>query len=263
MTAVSVASRILVVLLCAFALAACRIDTEVAIDVRDDGSGTVTLTVTFDADAVARVPDLAADTLRTDDLVEAGWVVGQPTRTEIGGVTYRAAKAFTSAEQLPAVLAELTGPDGVLRDIELARRRSFAETRWTFRATADLSGGVASFSDPELTALLGGASLGRDPAALAQELGGPLESFVAVRMLLTLPDDIRISDADVALRNRAMWELPLGEAPRAVRAESHDVVWTSRLWAGAAGAAGFALVVLVVVRGLRGRRAILRSVDVG
>jgi hypothetical protein len=259
-TVVSAASRLVFVLLCTLALAACRIDTEVAIDVREDGSGTVTMTVRFDGDAVARVPDLATDTLRTDDLVEAGWVV---SRSDAGdaGVTYRATKAFAGPDQLPVVLAELTGPDGVLRDVELVRERSFAETTWRFTATADLSRGIEAFSDPELAALLAGAPFGRDPAALARELGGPPESFVDVRLLLALPHDLRAGAGDTERQDTALWELPLGGASRSLQAESHDVTWTARLWAIGAGASGFAFVVLMGVRGLRRRRAILRAVE--
>lgn len=256
----SAAVRIVLVLLCAVVLAACRVDTEVAVDVRDDGSGTVTVVARFDADAVRRVPDLATDALRVGDLVDAGWVVAPPAR-EDGGVTYRATKAFASAEQLPSVLAELTGPDGALRDVVLARHRAFAETTWTFRATADLSRGVDLFSDQQVASLLGGASFGRDPEALANELGGPLDSFVDLRLRVSLPDELRAHDADLAVARTAVWDLDLGAAPRPLQAESHDVVWSARLWAITAGAAAFALVVLFVVRGLQRRRAILHAVD--
>jgi hypothetical protein len=254
------AVRVLLVVCCALVVSACRITTEVSVDVRDDGSGTVTVDVRFDADAVARVPDLATG-LRTDDLRDAGWqvTVGEPTAD---GVTYRATKPFAGAGDLPAVLAELTGPDGFLRDVALVRERSFAEVRWRFTATADLSGGVVGFGDERLSALLGATPLGRDPVALEQELGVPLADAVSVELALRLPAGIEDSDGRV-LGPTSSWSLPLGAPPQELRATSHETVWTARIWAVIAGAAAFAFVVLLVVRGVRRRPPILRAVDDG
>ena len=114
MSAVSAAPRALLLVLCALFLVACRVDTKVAVTVNEDGSGLVGVTVHFDADAASRVPDLASG-LRTADLAAAGWQVAPPT-TDDTGVTIIATKTFGAADQLPAVLGEITGPDGYFRD---------------------------------------------------------------------------------------------------------------------------------------------------
>jgi hypothetical protein len=252
--------RFLVVVCCALVLSACRITGDVAIDVRDDGSGTVTVEVRFDAGAIARVPDLERG-LRTDDLAEAGWQVTVGERTA-EGVTYRATKPFAAAAELPAVLAELTGFEGLLRNVALTRERSFAEVRWRFTATADLSRGVAAFGDERLSALLGGTPFGRDPVALEQELRQSLPDAATISLALRLPGNIEDADGRV-LGQTASWPLRLGDPPQDLRATSHDTVWAARLWAAVAGAALFALVVLLVVRGVRRRPPILRAIDGG
>jgi hypothetical protein len=253
----TLAALVLAVLVCA----GCRIDTEVAIDVHDDGSGTVTLTVTFDADAVSRVPDLAA-ALRTDDLVAAGWTVTGPTRAE-GAVTYVVAKPFRSAAELPGVLAELTGPDGYFRDVQLTRSRAFAATTWTFAATADLSKGVAALTDTQVGTALGGKPLGRDPAALEAELGGPLASFLTGAIAVTMPGPAEANTPTVQGRT-ARWTVQVGDpAPHRLEASSRHTALVPRVWAGVAGVAAFVLVMVLVVRAMRRRRPILRAVDGG
>lgn len=247
--------------MCALVCAACRIDTQVAIDVRDDGSGTVTVTVQFDADAVARTPDLA-EALRTDDLTKAGWEVRGPERTN-GAATYVVTKPFRSPEELTAVLTELTGPQGYLRDVSLTRARAFGSTTWTFRATADLSAGVLALTDTQVGTALGGKPLGRDPAALEAELGGPLASFLSGQISLTMPDDVRANTPTVDGRT-ARWVLTVGDpAPHSLEASSRHASLLPRLWAVVAGLAAFALIVLLAVRGMRRRRPLLRAIDGG
>src|SRR4051812_37756509 len=141
-----VVRRVLAVLLACTLLAACHVDAGVDVAVADDGSGTVAVDVTFDADAVARTPDLAT-ALRTDDLTAAGWTVTAPQTQDDGSVVVRAQKPFAAPEQLPAVLAEVSS---AFRDVQLARSRSFGEVKWTFDATVDFSGGAEQFGDDQL-----------------------------------------------------------------------------------------------------------------
>src|SRR5215207_5524318 len=129
--------------------AACQVEADVVVQMRDDGSGTVTVTVTLDPEAAARIPDLA-DQLQVDDLEEVGWRIDGPATVEGGGVQIQATRGFDDPAQGAQVLAELTGPDGVFRDVELSRERQFARTTYSFHATADASGGVAALADEAL-----------------------------------------------------------------------------------------------------------------
>ncbi len=259
LSAVSAAPRALLLLTCVLLLAACQVDTKVAVSVRDDGSGTVAVTVHFDADAASRVPDLTSG-LRTTDLVAAGWQVTPPTN-DTSGVTFVATKPFASPAALPGVLAEITGPDGYFRDVGLVRAHSFAQTKWTFTGTADLSKGIAVFSDAQLAALLGGQGFGRDPAALEKELGAPLTSLVSGELSLTLPDQITANTPTIEGRT-ATWVFQVGDpAPHSLSASSRTTSLQPKVWAAVAGASAFVLLVVIVVGSMRRRRPILRAVE--
>lgn len=248
-------------LVCGLVLAGCKIDTEVAIVVADDGSGTVAVTVRLDADAAGRVPDLAT-ALRTDDLTAAGWAVRGPERAA-GAATYVVTKPFRSAAELPGVLAELTGPTGYFRDVSLARTRAFASSTWTFTGTADLSSGLAALTDVQVGTALGGKPIGRDQAALEAELGGPLTSFLTAVIAVTLPDDVEANTPTVDGRT-ARWTVQVGDpAPHRLEASARHERVLPRMWAAVAGLAAFVLVVVVVVQAMRRRKPILRAVDGG
>ena len=117
-TSAALAARLAALLLVGLVLAACRVDATVDVQVADDGSGDVAVDVVLDADAVARVPDLASS-LRTEDLTAAGWTVDAPAVDAEGAVTVRAEKPFATPEQLPAVLCEITT---AFDDLTLERR---------------------------------------------------------------------------------------------------------------------------------------------
>src|SRR5688572_23239087 len=84
--------------------AGCRVDTEVLVDVAEDGSGTVTVVVELDGEAVGHLPDLDGDgttgpadlaaLVRADDLTDAGWAVADPEPTGEGGLSLQASKPF-------------------------------------------------------------------------------------------------------------------------------------------------------------------------
>ena len=108
----------------AMLLSACRVDVVVEIVVGEDGSGTVTVEATFDADAVAAMPDLEA-LLRLDDLEAAGWQLEGPAAAD-SVVTVTATKDVPSAGQFQQVLDEIAGP-GVFDDVTITADSAFAE----------------------------------------------------------------------------------------------------------------------------------------
>ena len=79
----TVLRRVLAVVVCALALASCRLDVTVDVAIEPDGTGTVTVTAVADAELVDQVPGLA-DALVFDDAVAAGWQVDGPTATAEG-----------------------------------------------------------------------------------------------------------------------------------------------------------------------------------
>ena len=224
------ARRLLLLLAGVLVLAGCRVDATTTVEVADDGSGTVTVEVVLDQEAAARVPDLA-EQLRIRDLRRTGWTVEGPTEADGGGVTVTATKEFFEPEQLGVVLDEIGGLSG-----ELSRERTFGTTSYDFEGTLDLSRGIRTFSDRQLTRLLDGFPIGQDPAELEAELGAPLSELSSFTFELSLPegDDTQVT----------AWEAALGDDPVEMAASTEE---RNLLVFGLAAGALAALVLLVVV----------------
>ncbi len=136
-------------------LASCRVDTEVALLMNSDGTGSVTVTVVADAEAVRAEPNLAKQ-LRLEDLTQTGWLVEGPDATPEGGLSILLTRPFTNLTEANAVLASLSGPDGPLREPTVTATGSRGDVSWVFDGTLDFSKGLDAISDPELTSALGG-----------------------------------------------------------------------------------------------------------
>jgi hypothetical protein len=188
--------RALPAVLVAVVAAGCQVQTEVTVDMADDGSGTVEVAVGLDEAAMAELPDLdssgvgdAADLtalVRAEDLKATGWTIGEPEAS--GGVTWlRATKPFGTPDEAAQILAELTGPEGGLRDFHLGRSRGFGSTKYEFSGTADLSAGIEAFGDAGLAEALDGEPLGEDAAAIELRLGKPLAEMLTLDVVVALP----------------------------------------------------------------------------
>lgn len=242
-------------------LAGCQIRTEVAIDVAEDGSGTVTVSVGLDPDAAGRVPALA-DELRVDDLEATGWTVTGPAVEDDGFTWVRATKAFATPEEAGTVLAELAeiaGTDAPFRDFAVTRERSFARTEYGFRGTVDFAGGLEAFGDEALTQALDGEALGESVEAIEERIGQAIDDVFRFRVAVGLPGSVE-SNAPTSASNGAIWEPRLSEA-RAIELEAtSEVVRTRSIVFAALAVAGVvgALTVgaLVPLRRARRRRAL-------
>jgi len=223
------------VALAVLVLAGCRVDTEVRVAVADDGSGTVTVEVVLDREAADRIPDLA-EQLRVRDLRRTGWAVTGPEPVDGGGVALTASKPFGDPDQLAVVLGEIGGNRGPILDPSLERGRSFATTTYDFSGTLDLSRGVATFSDRQLTELLDGFPIGQDQAALEAELGAPLSELTSFTFVISLPE------GDQAVTST--WDATLGDDPVAMAASTED---RNTLALGLAAGAAVAVLLLVLV----------------
>ena len=240
------------VLLVALAASACRVHTTVTVAMVEDGSGEVSVAVVLDADALARVPDVDDDgtsgladlaaLVRTEDLVAAGWTVDEPVEAGDGGASLTVSRPFGTPEEADLILAELTGADGALQDLDLRRSTSFGSTELGFSGTADLSGGLESFGDEGLAAALDGEPLGLDAAAIEAVAGVPLSEAVTVEVT---------SDLD---GESTSWTPRLGDPPLAMAADTTTYDVPVLVLAAVALAAALALVAVLVLRLLRSRR---------
>lgn len=246
--------RALLAVLVALVVAGCQVRTIVTVTVEDDGSGTVEVAVGLDAEALAKVPDLDGDgagdpadlaaLVRAEDLVTSGWKLSEPTTKadDDGFVWMTATKQFGTPAEAESVLAELTGPEGGLRDMVVEKTTSFGRTSYRFGGTADLSGGLEAFGDDELAVALAGEPLGEDAAAIEQRLGQPLSEMVLLEVRVELPGGTSKS-----------WTPKLGDSePVTMSAESQV---TDRLVFGLAAVAVSCLVALAVILVTRRRSA--------
>jgi len=200
---------LLFVALLAWAGTACQVTLSAGVDVSRDGTGRVTAGLGLDADALKEVGD-PATALRLDDVRQAGWVVEAPRREDDGLTWFRASKPFSDPDQVPAIVAELNGPDGPFRDFRVVRTKSLTRSRTTFTGTLDLSHGLAGLADPELTAALGDFDLGLDVDGLRGRFGDKVGDTVQVRVTAGLPGDVT-HNAPATEGGRAVWAPELGQ----------------------------------------------------
>ena len=280
---VAVLRAVMLALGLAVLAAACRVDTAVQVEVDDVGSGTVTVVLTADADAVARVPELAG-ALRLDDARDAGWAVDGPISRSDGGVEVRVAKAFESSRQLPEVLAELAGGGVIFSDVVLEQTRSFARSAYDFRATIDATPPLEVFSDGALAAIFEDQPFGRPLQDLIAEAGTP-EDSLGLEFSLTLLDvDDAFSASSSGLAespeagpvapevdgSTATWRFSYGDPAVRISASTALEGGVAPLWLNIARVAGISfgvvllgvvvarLVVLLRIPKGRGRRATRR-----
>ncbi len=217
-------------------LAACQVDGRVEIDVADDGSGTIEVSVALDDAAVARAGDLS-EQLSIADMEAAGWGVVGPAVEDDGLTWVRATKAFEAADQVAAVSAET----GVLRDVRIERSRSFSKTDYEISGLADVTGGIERFGDDDLAALLGGRRVGIDLEQLEAEIG-PIADATSFTLVVRMPED----------DDESVWTAGIDDPdPLVFSASSSRVDQRPRLWAVIAGALMllfFASIVFTVLR---------------
>lgn len=232
--------------------AGCRVRTELAVDVLEDGSGTVAVSVALDADAVTAYPSLATD-VRLDDLAEAGWTVSGPTEEADGLTWLRATKPFATPAEATEVLAEVAGTDGPFQGLAVTSERSFARTRFGFTGTVDFDAGLEDFTDDDLADALEGAPLGEPVEAIEARIGERLDEVFGVRVVVRLPGSVE-SNAPTDLVNGAAWEPPLsGDEPVTLRATGEVIRVPTLVAAGAAVVAAVAALVILATVVLRRR----------
>lgn len=234
--------RALLAVVAAAVLAGCQADLEVTIDVAGDGSGVVTVAVGLDADALSRVPDLAGQ-LRTEDLEAAGWTVAEPEERE-GRTWIRATKPFEDPSQLPPIMEEISGADGIFSDVALTREHSFGATTYDLTATVDLSGGIAVLGDADLAAALDGDPFGGNLELIEAEEGEPVTEMVTVTVSANLPGAVAPEVIEPTFADAE---------PTTLTASSTVTETAPKVWVGVA-ALCFLLAAMVPVRAAFRRR---------
>jgi hypothetical protein len=171
-------------------LTGCKVDTTVTIDLHDDGSGVVTVRATLDAEAVKAAESGGGkleDRVRLADLTAAGWTVSPWTRSGVGNAQIELSKPFTSPDQVAPIIAEVSGPNGPLRNVRAMRDRGAASTNYDVTGSVDLTKmGTGVTADPDLVAALTNQQV--DVNGIDQELLTELRNSVSVDVVVKLPD---------------------------------------------------------------------------
>jgi hypothetical protein len=122
-------------------LAGCKVDTTVTVTVHDDGSGVVNVTAVLDADAVKAAESAGGkleDRVRLGDLAGAGWSVQPWTRAADGSAQITLTKPFDDPAQATAIIQEINGAAGPLRDFTVTRDAGTFSTSYSATGTLDL-----------------------------------------------------------------------------------------------------------------------------
>ena len=161
----SVAALLAVVL-----LGACRVDSVVTLNVEPNGSGTLAVVTTVDAEVVARVPNIA-ENLSFEDAKNAGWKVSEVGTTEAGGLQVRVSHSFNNEEEATALLAQLSGEFGPFKNFSLIREGKDTDSTWTLNGNLEVNGGLNAFADQSLLDLIGGTPYAQALAESNQDVG--------------------------------------------------------------------------------------------
>jgi hypothetical protein len=217
--------RVLALCVCAAVLAGCRVDLAVDMTVAPDGTGTITLVATADAEVIAAVPTLA-DELVTDDIVAAGWVIDGPTALPDGGVTITLSHDFTSAAEATNLLTSLGPP---FNQMAMTRNTSGDDTTTRLTGLLGLPDGFESFADDDLIAAIGSVPFADQIAAS----GATPESSINATVRSELPGriDTAETNGNALGDNRLEWIVPTDGTILDWRAVSVQSPGDDRWWA--------------------------------
>jgi hypothetical protein len=248
---------------CVTVLTGCRVDVRVGVEMAENGSGTLSVTIVADAGVIDQAPGLLDD-VAVGDLVAAGWTVEGPTPTDSGGATLVLRRTFDTPTQATELLGSLNGPAGPLRGFVVARLATDNEVRLSVDGTLQYEGGVEGFADGELVGAVGFTPWADEIAASNQSLGEAL----GVTLFASLEGKLDAA-ATTGVTNAGLvqWAAPFDGTATVVQAESVVSLERGGAWRALSGLflvlliAWIALAVAVIVlvmraRAVRRRRAL-------
>lgn len=167
--------------ICAVLLSACRVDSVVTLNVKENGTGTLSVVTTADADVIAQAPGLAED-LSFADAKNAGWEVSAPSITNDGGMQVTVSHSFNNPQEASLLLAQLSGANGPFKEMSLTRSGKDTDSTWMLNGRLEVNGGLDAFADPELLKTIGGspfaATLANSELDIGQAVGIEFRAFL-------------------------------------------------------------------------------------
>ena len=219
-------TRLIALLACAVALAACQLDITVDVVVDPDGTGQIAVTVLADQDVLDQLPTLIDD-LVLDDVIEAGWSVDGPRVPDdgSGGLFLQMTHPFRSQGEATNLLQSLGPP---FTQMELGRGTTGDVT------TNQLSGrfvlnGFDDFADADLVASVGGQPFADEIA----ESGATPADSLNVRLQALLPGaiDSERTNVEPDANGILAWELPDDGSTALILAQSTQQPGEGQRWA--------------------------------
>ena len=191
--------RALVVVATCALLTSCRVDSVVTLDVEPDGSGTLAIVTTADAEVVAKYPNLASE-LSFEDAKAAGWSVSDVATTPEGAMQVRVAHHFVNPEEATDLLGQLSSEFGPFKDLVLTRTGKDTDSTWNLVGKLQVNDGLKAFADPQLLTTIGASPF---QAALANS-GLDIGQAVGVTFNLKLPGEIE-STTGISKFGKVQW----------------------------------------------------------
>ncbi|MGB0114847.1 MAG: hypothetical protein WBP59_16635 [Ilumatobacteraceae bacterium] len=217
--------RVLALCVCVVALASCRVDVEVDMTIEPDGTGTIAMQLTADAELIAEIPTVG-DELATDDVVAAGWTVDGPTATDDGGLTVTFSHPFASDEEATNLLNSLGPP---FNQMAMVRNTAGDDTTTRLSGLLGLADGFASFADEDLVAAVGSLPFADQIAAA----GATPAASMSATLRVTMPGEIDTEQTNGTVLDdgRVQWTVPLDGTILEWRALSVQSPGDDRWWA--------------------------------
>ena len=224
-------------------MAGCKVDATVDVNVREDGSGVVRMSVVADAEAVRAVESGGVpleQAVRLADLEAAGWAVTPWVRADDGSATLVLVNRFQNVSEVAQIFEDISGTEGPLRNVRATRERGLLSTEYAVKGSADLQNVKTGLpADQELLQSLAGQ--GVDVNVIDQQLLAQVKSSFGLKVVVRLPGEKPKTFEAVPEKVTAI------DATSSVRDNDRLLFLVA--------AAGFALLaVLVWIRGGRRRR---------
>src|SRR5206468_9398743 len=114
-------------------------------------------------------------------------------------------KGFATPAEATAILAELNGPNGPLRNVVVTLTTSFAKVTSTLSGSVQLTGGVGAFSDTALAQALGAPPL-------ANVVTKPVDQVLGLTVTARFPGRVAATNGTVAADHTSVsWQPSLGD----------------------------------------------------
>ncbi|HEX6393317.1 MAG TPA: LPXTG cell wall anchor domain-containing protein [Acidimicrobiales bacterium] len=207
-------------------LGGCRVDTRVSVVDRGGGHGTVSVTATFDSEAVQALGGETglARQLSVTDLTAAGWVVNGPVTVTGGGATVTVRHGYSSPSEASRVFADLAGSGPASNrpfKLTLTTQRGLLHVHDSLSGRIDLSCGLSCFGDQGLQSALGYTN-GVSTAPLLQTAGRQPGQVFGFAFTARMPGSLQSDNAASRDRSDLTWSTPLGQATQ-ISAESETL----------------------------------------